>query len=172
VAPSDQFNPRLLNWFGPQRGRPWGASFIRVVLVAGLGLVVLIAVLTPLGTLGLGWLLPVAAITLATGAVLAAITVADTSAQTRAALRRCRFQICPDCGYALSDLPTPGLCPECGRAYDHQALEFFWDAYLTPPDSPGAGNSDQGRSPTEDSPITRTRADPEGAGSHRSRSKA
>ncbi len=35
---------------------------------------------------------------------------------------------CWHCVYDLSGLPTPGVCPECGRPYEHDELRRRWRA--------------------------------------------
>lgn len=43
---------------------------------------------------------------------------------------------CSQCTYLLNDLPSSGLCPECGTAYDKAELEVLWHtretAWLNP----------------------------------------
>ena len=34
--------------------------------------------------------------------------------------------LCPDCTYDLRTLDATGTCPECGRAYEHDAVRAQW----------------------------------------------
>lgn len=34
--------------------------------------------------------------------------------------------LCPDCTYDLRTLDETGACPECGRAYEHEAVRAQW----------------------------------------------
>lgn len=34
--------------------------------------------------------------------------------------------LCPDCTYDLRTLDATGTCPECGRAYEHEAVRAQW----------------------------------------------
>lgn len=34
--------------------------------------------------------------------------------------------LCPDCTYDLRTLDAAGACPECGRAYEHDAVRAQW----------------------------------------------
>jgi len=36
--------------------------------------------------------------------------------------------VCVKCGYCVAELPQSGVCPECGRAYQHRALIEAWAA--------------------------------------------
>lgn len=34
--------------------------------------------------------------------------------------------LCPECMYDLRDSDATGTCPECGRAYEHEAVRAQW----------------------------------------------
>lgn len=36
------------------------------------------------------------------------------------------FRMCKHCGYDLREIPEPGPCPECGRAFDVAKLASYW----------------------------------------------
>ena len=45
------------------------------------------------------------------------------------ALRRAaahNYVLCPECTYDLRTLDVTGACPECGRAYEHEAVRAQW----------------------------------------------
>ena len=47
----------------------------------------------------------------------------------RRAFRRAadaKHLLCPDCCYDLRTLDEAGTCPECGRAYEHDAVRAQW----------------------------------------------
>ena len=47
----------------------------------------------------------------------------------RRTMRRARTAdhlLCPDCTYDLRTLDATGTCPECGRAYEHEAVRAQW----------------------------------------------
>lgn len=37
--------------------------------------------------------------------------------------------LCWHCGYHLKGLTTSGICPECGKAFDHDELRRLWGMY-------------------------------------------
>ncbi len=40
-------------------------------------------------------------------------------------------EICGNCLFALADLPTEGICPECGSTYEIQQTRRYWQKDLT-----------------------------------------
>ncbi|MCH2133645.1 MAG: hypothetical protein MK116_07835 [Phycisphaerales bacterium] len=40
--------------------------------------------------------------------------------------RQCDFQLCLNCGQALTGLPGDGTCPECGEPYRHEDNQEAW----------------------------------------------
>lgn len=52
----------------------------------------------------------------------------------RKSLRNVKRQgslVCPECMYALDQLPSPGSCPECGHGYTHDELRETWKPYTS-----------------------------------------
>ena len=41
-----------------------------------------------------------------------------------------RFRCCTECGYSLHDAPKEGRCPECGSAYEIDAVIRSWQKWL------------------------------------------
>jgi hypothetical protein len=35
-------------------------------------------------------------------------------------------KMCKHCGYDLREIPEPGPCPECGKAFDLVKLQNYW----------------------------------------------
>lgn len=55
-------------------------------------------------------------------------------ARNRTTYRKIKQQdclVCPECQYALDQLPSPGSCPECGRGYTHDELRETWKPYTS-----------------------------------------
>jgi predicted RNA-binding Zn-ribbon protein involved in translation (DUF1610 family) len=48
-------------------------------------------------------------------------------------LRAAQNRLCFSCGYDVSTLPSPSLCPECGEPFDHEDLRKRWlDVHYAP----------------------------------------
>jgi hypothetical protein len=45
----------------------------------------------------------------------------------RARLRRADGRLCVYCRYTLKDLPSPGICPECGNAFPIDGHASRWE---------------------------------------------
>ncbi len=45
-------------------------------------------------------------------------------------VRRANGRLCPLCKYSLVNLPGPGFCPECGRAFPEDGYQSFWSKWL------------------------------------------
>jgi len=50
------------------------------------------------------------------------------TAGLRRLVKRTGGCVCVKCGYCVAELPQSGVCPECGRAYQHRALIEAWAA--------------------------------------------
>ena len=47
-------------------------------------------------------------------------------------VREVEYRVCPNCEYPLQGLPGEGSCPECGRAYELDALRGQWEKAVKP----------------------------------------
>jgi DNA-directed RNA polymerase subunit RPC12/RpoP len=41
-------------------------------------------------------------------------------------VKECDYLVCPDCGYRLVGVASPGRCPECGTPFDEEDLRKTW----------------------------------------------
>ena len=57
-------------------------------------------------------------------------------ARQRRFIQRHSYEVCTQCGYVLSGLPSVHECPECGTSYDVQDVRHRWIAWFD--DSDGA----------------------------------
>lgn len=48
------------------------------------------------------------------------------SRRLRSKLRAAERKVCIHCLYSLANLPTPGVCPECGRDFPEDAYATAW----------------------------------------------
>ena len=47
-------------------------------------------------------------------------------------VREAEYRVCPTCGYPLKGLADAGNCPECGEAYELDALREQWESAVKP----------------------------------------
>jgi hypothetical protein len=122
--------PWIVDWVTTYGNARSGNGVGKVVKPLAAALFVALVLVVVLSAFGVRWLVPAGAMMLATGATIIALGVANASTRAQRALRQSHYQLCPGCGYPLKDLPSPGQCPECGAAFDNEAVERFWADYL------------------------------------------
>jgi hypothetical protein len=101
----------------------------RLVVVAGVGAMAIIGVERVFRLVGLidyGWNSLLGA--LVCGALLLAGGVFSRiqTRKWRRVAHDCDYELCPDCGYWLHELPAKHVCPECGRGYEIDAVRAAW----------------------------------------------
>ena len=103
-------------------------TLTRAESVAGLSPLVIVPVV--LLTLYLAPVGPIASLAGSGVAVLVVVALLVVSARLRRRnrdrLRSIGFRACRRCAYPLDQLPSEGICPECGESYSHDECEKWW----------------------------------------------
>ena len=111
----DQSVPRPVR--GPMR---WAVGFAVIVMFVPIGFIALDA-------FALNDRVPNVLFPAIVWAAVACVVVAYLL--SKRALRRAAAAdhlLCPECTYDLRTLDEAGACPECGRAYEHEAVRAQW----------------------------------------------
>ena len=64
------------------------------------------------------------------GALTIGLSVWLGEDRARAVLKRHNYALCTRCNYDLGAVPSPGRCPECGRAFEIEEVRERWAGYL------------------------------------------